>query len=197
MLSAEFPERLRGRRIVAKRIPNVVGSRNVASQDPIPPAPTPSRRATGRHARIHLTGGHVDLVDIRTLFAINLDAHEVTIHNLRNLGLLKGLPLHHVAPVTGGVPNREEDRHVAFTCRGKCLFSPWIPVHWVVGVLKQIGAGLFGQTVGPPMTRRIVLGMVLGIVFVGIVFVVLIIFSGKYWLRRLGVEELPNTTPSQ
>jgi hypothetical protein len=36
MLSAEFPERLRGRRIVAKRIPNVVGSRNVASQDPIP-----------------------------------------------------------------------------------------------------------------------------------------------------------------
>ncbi len=45
--------------------------------------------------------GHVDLVEVGALLAIDLDRHEVAVQLLRDGGVLEGLPLHDVAPVAG------------------------------------------------------------------------------------------------
>ncbi len=61
-------------------------------------------------AREHLADCHVDLVDIRPLFAIDLDVDEGFVHQGCDDGVFEGLVLHHMAPVTGGVSDGEEDR---------------------------------------------------------------------------------------
>ena len=49
----------------------------------------------------HLYEGHVDLIDIRSLFSVHFDAHKVLAEQRANLLALKRLPLHHVTPVAG------------------------------------------------------------------------------------------------
>ena len=67
----------------------------------------------------------------------------------------------HVAPVTGRVPDRQQDRHVALLRRRERLRPPWIPFDRVVPVLPQVGACFLGEPVGgghdltvPAPTRR-------------------------------------------
>ncbi len=95
----------------------------------------------------HLAHRHVDLVDVGSLLAVDLDRHEGTIHERSDLGVLERLVLHHVAPVAGGVADRKEDRLVLPSCRLECLFTPWVPVDGVVGMLEQVGALLAGEPV--------------------------------------------------
>ena len=52
-----------------------------------------------------------------------------------------------MAPVAGGVPDREQDRDVATLGLGERLRSPFPPVDGIVGVLQEIGAGGLGQAV--------------------------------------------------
>ena len=56
---------------------------------------------------------HVDLVEVRSLFAIDLDADEELVHQRGGLGVLERFVLHHVAPVAGAVADRDEQRLVA------------------------------------------------------------------------------------
>src|SRR6266511_6095536 len=63
--------------------------------------------------------------------------------------VLERLPLHHVAPVAGGVADREQDRLVLLARLGQRLGTPREPVDRVVGVLQQVRAGRSGQPVGP------------------------------------------------
>ena len=86
---------------------------------------------------------HIDLVDVGTLFPIHLHVHEEVIHHCSHRGVLEGLALHHVAPVTGRVSDREQDRFVLCMCKRGCLFPPRVPVNGIVGVLQEVGAGLF------------------------------------------------------
>ncbi len=65
------------------------------------PAALPGHRLDGRH---------VDLIDVGTLLAVDLDVDERGIHERRDPGVFEALPLHDVAPVAGGVADREEDR---------------------------------------------------------------------------------------
>ncbi len=59
-----------------------------------------------------LDGGHVEAVEVGPLLAIDLDVHEVLVHQGGDLRVLEALALHHVAPVAGGVADGEEDRLV-------------------------------------------------------------------------------------
>ena len=55
-------------------------------------------------------GRHVDLVDVGSLLAVDLDAHELLVEHLRDRLVLEALAFHHVTPVAGAVADREEDR---------------------------------------------------------------------------------------
>ena len=59
-----------------------------------------------------LDGLHVDVVDVGALLAVDLDRDEPLVHVGGGVLVLEGLALHHVAPVAGGVPDREQDRLV-------------------------------------------------------------------------------------
>ena len=104
-----------------------------------PHAHRPPSRA-GRH----LHERHVYPIDVRPFLAIDLDRHIVAIEQLGHRGVLEALVLHHMAPVTGRVADREEDRLVFPTCLLEGGITPGVPVHRVVLVLKKIRT-LFGS----------------------------------------------------
>ena len=91
--------------------------------------------------------GHVDVVDVRPLLAIDLHIDEQLVHPIGGLGVLEQLVRHHVAPVAGGVADREQDRTVAALGFRQRLGAPGAPVHRVVGVLQQVGRGFAGEQV--------------------------------------------------
>ncbi len=99
--------------------------------------------------RERLDGAHVDLVEIRALLAIHLDAHEVLVEVGGDRLVLEALVLHHVAPVAGRVPDRQEDRLVLGARSLERLGTPGVPVHGVRLVLQEVGAGLLRQAVAP------------------------------------------------
>src|SRR5205823_6469267 len=53
----------------------------------------------------------------------------------------------HVAPVTGRVADRHQQRNVALAGLGESLLAPGTPVHRIVLVLEQVRRGLVGQAV--------------------------------------------------
>ena len=95
---------------------------------------------------------HVDLVDVGTLFAVDLDRYEVLVEDIGGCLVLERLALHDVAPVTGGVADAEEDGFAGGTGFGKGLVAPGVPVHRIVLVLEEVGAGLGGEAVGHQVT---------------------------------------------
>ena len=94
-----------------------------------------------------LAGLHVDRVEVRALLAVELHAHEQLVHQPRGFLVLEGLALHHVAPVAGGIADREQDRPVLLARASQGLLAPGMPVHRVVLVLEEVGRGLVGQAV--------------------------------------------------
>ncbi len=89
----------------------------------------------------------VDLVEIGALLAIDLDVDEQLIHPPRNRGILEALMRHHMAPMAGGVADRQQDRLVGRLGRGQCRLAPGLPVDRVVAVLEEVGARLFAEAV--------------------------------------------------
>ena len=82
-----------------------------------------------------LAGGHVKAVDVGPLFPVYLDGDEILIEQLGDLGVLKALPGHHMAPVAGAVADAEKDRLVLLLGFLKGLPPPGVPVHRLLGVL--------------------------------------------------------------
>ncbi len=82
-------------------------------------------------------GRHVDLVEVGTLFAVDLDVDEVLVHQGRDLGVLEALALHDMTPVTGRIADRQEDRLVLGLGLRQSLRAPGIPVDRVGRVLEQ------------------------------------------------------------
>ena len=85
---------------------------------------------------------HVDRVDVRSLLAVDLDAHEVLVHEPGDLRVLEGLALHDVAPVAGRVADRHEQRLVLLAGAAQRGVAPRHPVDGVVLVLAEVGGGL-------------------------------------------------------
>jgi hypothetical protein len=98
-------------------------------------------------ARERLDGVHVDRVDVRALLAVDLDADIALVHQGRDLRVLEGLALHHVAPVAGGVADRDEDRLALGARAGERLLAPRVPVDGVVLVLEEVGRRLLGESI--------------------------------------------------
>ena len=121
------------------------------------------RHAVGRQERVQrpaavaghrLHGVHVDRVDVRALLAVDLDADEALVHQRRDLRVLEGLALHHVAPVAGRVADRDEQRLVLSRARRQRLLAPRVPVDGVVRVLEQVGGGLVRRGGWPSVQGR-------------------------------------------
>ena len=94
-----------------------------------------------------LDKGHVDLVHVRPLLAVHLDADEVGVQEAGDLGALEGFAFHDVAPMAGRVTDAQEDRPVLLARAGERFLAPGIPVHRVILVLEQIGRFLARQAV--------------------------------------------------
>ena len=90
---------------------------------------------------------HVDLVDVGALLAIDFDVDEQLVHHRGGGGILEAFVRHDVAPVAGGVADRQQDRLVGALRLGQRLRSPWPPVDRIVLVLQQIRAGFLRQAV--------------------------------------------------
>ena len=91
--------------------------------------------------------GLVDLVDVGALFAVDFDVHEQRVHDRRGLRILERLVSHDVAPMAGGIANRQQNRLVLFACKLERFFAPRVPVHRILRVLLQVGAGFPSEAV--------------------------------------------------
>ena len=110
--------------------------------------PPKKGRPSGRQKTVEANHGvHVDLVHVGTLFAVDLDADEVAVHESRRRLVLKRFAFHYVAPMTGAVADGDQKRSVLLPSALQGFPSPGIPVHRVVAVLKQVGARFRGQPV--------------------------------------------------
>ena len=90
---------------------------------------------------------HIDLVDIRPLLAIDFDVDEEFVHHTRGGVVLEALMRHDVAPMTGRIADREQDRPFALLRLGERLGSPGPPIDRVVLVLQEIGARLLREAI--------------------------------------------------
>jgi uncharacterized membrane protein YbaN (DUF454 family) len=103
------------------------------------------RPAAAAGHRLH--GAHVHRVDVGPLLAVDLDRHELGVEEGGDRRILERLVGHDVAPVAGGVADRQEDRFVFSAGAGESLVSPRVPVDRVVLVLQQVRAGLARESV--------------------------------------------------
>ena len=101
-----------------------------------------------------LGGGHEHRVDVRPLLPVHLDRDEVGVQLGGPARILERLVRHHVTPVAGRVPHRQEHRYVAALRLRERLVAPRPPVHRVVRVLAQVGAGRVGEAVGHAVQPR-------------------------------------------
>ncbi len=102
----------------------------------------PTARLAGRMQR-----RHIEVVDVRPLLAVHLDVYEQPVHQRGCFGVLEGFVGHHVAPMTGGVADRQQDRLVARLRLVQRRGAPGSPMHRVIRVLEQVGRGLLTEQV--------------------------------------------------
>ena len=95
-----------------------------------------------------LHGGHVHLVHIGPFLSVHLDAHEAFVHDGGHRVVLEALVLHHMAPMAAAVAHAHQHQLVLLLRLVEGLIAPGVPVHGVVGVLQQVGAGLLCEAVG-------------------------------------------------
>ena len=89
----------------------------------------------------------VNGVEVGALFPVHLDVDEEAVHQPRRLFVLEALVGHDMAPVAGGIADREQDRLVGFLRLGQRGGPPGAPVDGVVLVLQEIGAGFRAELV--------------------------------------------------
>src|SRR5206468_11129620 len=98
-------------------------------------------------ARRRLHEGHVNAIHIGALFAIDFNVHILAIHDFGGGSIFEGLMRHDVAPVTGGITDREKNGFVFASRFFERFLAPGKPFHRVIGVLKQVGRLLVSQSV--------------------------------------------------
>ena len=98
-------------------------------------------------AREQLVRDLVDPVEVRALLAVHLDVDEVLVHHPRGGLVLERFVGHDVAPVARGVADGEEDRPALPPRAVEGFRPPRVPVHRIVRVLEEVGAGLGGEAV--------------------------------------------------
>jgi hypothetical protein len=130
------PPILGGRRIVGAAVERLQVGRQ----------PHAHRPAAGAGRGLHER--HVDPIDIRPLFAIDLDRNEQIVEDARHAFALERLALHHVAPMARRVADGKENRLARRLRSVERLRAPRIPVNRVVRMLQQVGGLLARETIG-------------------------------------------------
>ena len=92
--------------------------------------------------------GLVNLVEVGTFLAVDFDVDERVVHHAGDFGVVERLMRHHVAPVTRGVPDREQDGLVLGTRPGERFLAPGIPIDGIARVLPEVRAGDPRETIG-------------------------------------------------
>src|SRR5262245_47720258 len=82
---------------------------------------------------------HIDPVDIRALLAIDLDADEVAVQKAGRILVLEAFMGHDVAPMAGGIADRQQDGLVLGAGPVESLAAPGKPMDRVVAMLQKIG----------------------------------------------------------
>ena len=88
------------------------------------------------------------------LLPVHLDRHEPRVELGGELRIAETLPRHHVAPVAGRIPDRDQHRDVAPLSLGESLRSPRKPVDRVVGVRPQVGTDRIREPIRHAATLR-------------------------------------------
>ena len=57
-------------------------------------------------------GRHINMIDIGALLPIDLDVHEKLVHRGRRCFVLETFMRHHMAPMAGGISDREQNRPI-------------------------------------------------------------------------------------
>ena len=85
-------------------------------------------------------GRLIYLVDIGPFLPVHLDIDKEIIHQRRGLLILEAFVGHHMAPVTGGIADAEQDRLALFLRKRQRFRTPGLPMHRIVLMLEKIGA---------------------------------------------------------
>ena len=112
-----------------------------------------SLRERGFRGRIVVVSERTDGATVLDAMRLEVDGYLPKPDGLRRIGdairrVLEGLALHHVAPMARRVADGEEHGAVLGAGPGEGVFPPRVPVHGVVGVLEEVGAGGSGEPVG-------------------------------------------------
>ncbi len=91
---------------------------------------------------------HVHGVDVGAFLTVDLDVDEVAVHDRRHRRVLERLVGHHVAPMAGGVADRQQHRLVVGPGAVERGVAPLVPIHRVVGVLEQVRRRARRESVG-------------------------------------------------
>ena len=110
----------------------------------------------------HLHRVHVRLIQVGALFPVQLDVDEMLVHDGGDGRVFKRLVGHDVAPVAGGVADAQKDGLVFPAGPFQGLRPPGVPIHRIVGMLLEIGAGRIDQVVGPGFVHDRLLGRMAG-----------------------------------
>ncbi len=86
-------------------------------------------------------------IDIGAFLPVDLHVDIKVVHLRRDFVVFEAFMRHDVAPVAGGVADRQQDGLVLVPRGGEGLRPPAVPVHRIVGMLQKIGTGFFGQAV--------------------------------------------------
>ncbi len=101
-----------------------------------------------------LRGGHVGGVHVGPLFPVHLDGDEVRVQVVGRGLVLEAFMGHDVAPVAGGVADRQEHRNVPGGGTGKRPVAERLPMHRVARMLPEVRRGLLTQGVAVAGVRR-------------------------------------------
>ncbi len=93
---------------------------------------------------------HIGLIQVGALFPVQFDVDEVLVHDGGDGRIFKALVGHDVAPMAGGVADAQKDGLIFPAGPFQGLRPPGVPIHRIIGVLLQIGAGRIDETVGLP-----------------------------------------------
>ena len=98
-------------------------------------------------ARIQHGGVHVNLVQVGPLLPVHFDRNEMLVQETSHFLVLKTFVLHHMAPVAGSVTDAQKNGLVLVGGQTQRLRPPRVPVHGIVRVLQQIGAGRVDEAI--------------------------------------------------
>jgi len=101
-------------------------------------------------------GSLIDLIEIRTFFAVDFDGDVQVVHQCRGLGIFEAFMVHHMAPMARGEADGEQDRLAGRLGLVERFRPPGAPMHGIVLVQQQIGTRFLVELIAAHDLSRLV-----------------------------------------